>query len=150
MLNSTVHLINLAPGEHSIEVKYLDRNDKSNGPYAFKFSTVEARIAVAKNALNAEKPAWVVFIPGPPRRLCFPILLLYRPAIKEIRYSVNNESLDQTLKIKPTEKMMEIDDVPSLDQCIVVPNETQFACLQVTYGDGTKSPLRKFAPEEGK
>jgi hypothetical protein len=150
MIDSGIRLKNLAPGEHAIEVKYLDRNDKSNGPYTFKFSTVEARIALAKNALKAEKPAWVLFIPGPPRRLCFPILLMYRPAIKEIRYSLNNESLDQAFKIKPTDKMLEIDDIPSVDQCIVVPNETQFACIQITFGDGTKSPLRKFAPEEGK
>jgi hypothetical protein len=32
----------------------------------------------------------------------------------------------------------------------VVPMETQFACVQVIYGDGTKSALRKYAPEEGK
>ena len=150
MLNSVVHLTNLAPGEHSIEVKYLDRTDKSNGPYAFKFSTVNARLAVAKNALKAEKPPWLIFIAGPPRRLCFTILLMYRPAIKEIRYSLNNESLDQTFKVKATDKMMTVDDVESIDQCTVVPNETQFACVQVTYGDGTKSALRKYSPEAGK
>ena len=150
MIDSRVHLKNLAPGEHTIEVKYLDRADKSNGPYAFKFSTTNARLTVAKNALNAEKPAWLLFIPGPPRRLCFTILLLYRPAIKEIRYSLNSDALDQRFEFKATDKMMEVDDVPSLEQCTVVPNETQFACVQVIYGDGTKSPLRKYSPEEGK
>jgi hypothetical protein len=150
MIDSTVHLKNLAPGEHAIEVKYVDRADKSNGPYAFKFSTTNARLTVAKNALNAEKPAWVLFIPGPPRRLCFTILLLYRPAIKEIRYSLNSDGLDQTFKFKPTDKMMEVGDVPSVEQCTVVPNDTQFASVQVIYGDGTKSPMRKYAPEEGK
>jgi hypothetical protein len=147
MIDSRVHLKNLAPGDHAMEVKYLDRTDKSNGPYSFKFSTVNARLTVAKTAHNAEKPAWVLFIPGPPRRLCFTILLMYRPAIKEIRYSLGSDALDQTFKFKPTDKMMTIDDVPSVDQCIVVPNETQFACVQVTYGDGTKSAVRKYAPE---
>jgi hypothetical protein len=147
MIDSKVHLKNLAPGEHAIEVKYLDRTDKSNGPYSFKFSTVNARLTVAKTALNAEKPAWVLFIPGPPRRLCFTILLMYRPAIKEIRYSLGSDALDQTFKFKPTDKMLTIDDIPSVDQCIVVPNETQFASVQVIYGDGTKSAVRKYAPE---
>ncbi|MFZ1218920.1 MAG: DUF4062 domain-containing protein [Chthoniobacterales bacterium] len=147
MIDSRVHLKNLAPGEHAMEVKYLDRTDKSNGPYSFKFSTVNARLTVAKTALNAEKPAWVLFIPGPPRRLCFTILLMYRPAIREIRYSLGNDALDQTFKFKPTDKMMTIDDVPSVDQCMVVPNDTQFASVQVTYGDGTKSAVRKYAPE---
>jgi hypothetical protein len=150
MIDSRVHFKNLAPGEHAIEVKYLDRADKSNGPYAFKFSTTNVRLTVAKNALNADKPAWALFIPGPPRRLCFTILLLYRPAIKEIRYSLNSDALDQPFKFPPTDKMMQVDDVPSVEQCTVVPNETQFACVQVIYGDGTKSPLRKYAPEEEK
>lgn len=150
MIDSRVHLKNLAPGEHTIEVKYLDRADKSNGPYAFKFSTSDARLTVAKNALNAEKPAWLLFIPGPPRRLCFTMLLIYRPAIKEIRYSLNSENLDQVFKFKPTDKMLEVDDIPSLEQCTVVPDDTQFACVQVIYGDGSKSPLRKYSPEAGK
>jgi hypothetical protein len=75
---------------------------------------------------------------------------MYRPAIKEIRYSLNNDAVDQTFKFKPTDKMMEVNDVPSIEQCTVVPDETQFACVQVIYGDGTKSPLRKYSPEEGK
>ncbi|HKP03737.1 MAG TPA: DUF4062 domain-containing protein [Chthoniobacterales bacterium] len=150
MIDSRVHLKNLAPGEHAIEVKYLDRTEKSNGPYPFKFSTVTARLNVAKTALNADKPAWLLFLPGPPRRLCFTILLMYRPAIKEIRYSLGSDALDQTFQFKPTDKMMTIDDVASVDQCVVVPTETQFASVQVIYGDGTKSALRKYAPEEGK
>jgi hypothetical protein len=72
---------------------------------------------------------------------------MYRPAIKEIRYSLVSDALDQTFKFKPTDKMMTVDDVPSVDQCIVVPNETQFASVQVIYGDGTKSAVRKYSPE---
>jgi hypothetical protein len=150
MIDSRVHFKNLAPGEHAIEVKYLDRADKSNGPYAFKFSTTNVRLTVAKNALNAEKPAWVLYLPGPPRRLCFTILLLYRPAIKEIRYSLNSDALDQIFKFPPTDKMMQVDDVESVEQCTVIPSETQFACVQVIYGDGAKSPLRKYSPEPEK
>jgi hypothetical protein len=149
MIDPRVHLKNLAPGEHAIEVKYLDRTDKSNGPYPFKFSTTHARLTVAKTALNAEKPAWLLFLPGPPRRLCFTILLMYRPAIKEIRYSLNGDALDQTFNFRPTDKMLHVDDVPSVEQCVVVPAETQFACVQVIYGDGSKSPLRKYEPEQG-
>ncbi|HEX8076432.1 MAG TPA: DUF4062 domain-containing protein, partial [Chthoniobacterales bacterium] len=39
MVNSYVPLPNLAPGEHAVEVKYVDKNDKTNGPYNLKFST---------------------------------------------------------------------------------------------------------------
>jgi hypothetical protein len=150
MIDSRIHLKNLAPGDHQIEVKYLDRTDKSNGPYSFKFSTVNERIKVAKTAQNAEKPSWVVFIPGPPRRVCFPILLMYRPAIKEIRYSLGSDAVDQVFNFKATDKMMTIDDIPSIDQCLVIPNETQFVSVQVIYGDGTKSAIRKYSPEDAK
>jgi hypothetical protein len=150
MINSTIVLPKLAAGAHAIEVKYLDRTDKTNGPYAWKFSTVEARVTVAKNALHSGKPPWVIFgAPGPKPWLAFTILLLYRPVIKEIRYSLNSENLDRTFPFKPSDKMMDVQDIPTLETLVYVPAETRFACVQVTYVDGTKSPMQKYEPKAG-
>ena len=63
----------------------------------------------------------------------------YRPIIKEVRYSLNSEALDQTFKFKPTEKMFEVGD----DVLLTVPNNSQFASVQVTFKDGTKSTVQK-------
>ena len=63
----------------------------------------------------------------------------YRPIIKEVHYSLNSEALDQTFKFKPTEKMFEVGD----DVLLTVPNNSQFASVQVTFKDGTKSTVQK-------
>ncbi|HEY2140012.1 MAG TPA: DUF4062 domain-containing protein, partial [Chthoniobacterales bacterium] len=52
MINTFVPLPNLAPGEHSLEVKYTDKNGATNGPYTLKFSTGDQQFAQAKMSLN--------------------------------------------------------------------------------------------------
>jgi hypothetical protein len=66
--------------------------------------------------------------------------LSYRPIIKEIRYSLNSEKLDQTFKFKPSDKMYEVGD----EVYLAVPDDSQFASVQVTYRDGTTSPVQKI------
>ena len=73
--------------------------------------------------------------------LYFTSLMSYRPIIKEIRYSLNSDALDQTFKFKPSDKMYEIgDEMPYL----AVPEDSQFANVQVTYKDGTTSSVQKI------
>ena len=71
--------------------------------------------------------------------LYFTTLMSYRPAIKEVHYSLNSEALDQNFKFKPTDKMFEVGD----DLYLTVPGNTQFANVQLTCKDGTKSPVQK-------
>jgi hypothetical protein len=142
MINTHVPLPNLAPGEHTIEVKYTDKNEKTNGPYALKFSTGDEQLAQGKMMLNMTAGSWLMFRDYDGKVLLyFSGLLSYRPIIKEIRYSVNDEKLDRTFKFKPSDKMYEIgDELPYL----AVPPDSQFANVQVTYKDGTMSPVQKI------
>jgi len=71
--------------------------------------------------------------------LYFTTLMSYRPIIKEVHYSLNNETVDQTFKFKPTEKMYEVGD----DLYLTVPANSQFAAVQVTFKDGSKSTVQK-------
>jgi hypothetical protein len=140
MINTFVPMPNLPPGEHSIEVKYTDKNGGTNGPYTLKFATGDQQFAQAKMSLNMVSGSWLSFrdYDGKPL-LYFTTLMSYRPAIKEIRYSLNSEALDQTWKFKPTDKMFDVGD----DLYTAVPGNTQFANVQITYKDGTKSPVQK-------
>jgi hypothetical protein len=143
MLNTTVVFPNLEPTEHTVEMKYVDRDGKTNGPYAFKFSPKEQWVLKGKEFLGTISP-WLRFNRTPSERwLIFANLLLVRPALSEIRYSLNNEELDQTFKFTPTDKMYEMGkDRPF----VVIPEDVQFACVQVTWLDGTKSPVQKCVP----
>ena len=140
MINTFVPLPNLTPGEHTIEVKYTDKNGATNGPYTLKFSTGDQQFAQAKMSLNMVSGSWLSFRDFQGKTLLyFTTLMSYRPAIKEVRYSLNSEALDQTFKFKPTNTMFEVGD----DLYLTVPGNTQYANVQLTYKDGTKSPIQK-------
>lgn len=140
MINTFVPMPNLPPGEHTIDVKYTDKNGATNGPYTLKFSTGDQQFAQAKMSLNMVSGSWLSFRDFDGKVLLyFTTLMSYRPAIKEVHYSLNSEALDQNFRFKPTDKMFEVGD----DLFLTVPGDTQFANVQITYKDGTKSPVQK-------
>ena len=72
--------------------------------------------------------------------LYFTHLLSYRPVIQEIRYSINSDAVDQTYKFKPSDKMyISGDELPY----ITVPANSEYAAVQITYKDGSKSDVQK-------
>ena len=141
MINTYVPMPNLVPGEHTIEVKYTDKNGATNGPYTLKFSTASEQLAQGKQILEMTKGSWLSFRDYDGKVLLyFTHLLSYRPVIQEIRYSLNSDALDQTFKFKPSDKMyISGDELPY----ITVPANSQYAAVQVTYKDGTKSDVQK-------
>ena len=142
MINTYVPLPNFAPGEHTIEVRYVDKNEKTNGPYTLKFSTADEQLAEGKMALNMTKGSWLTFRDYNGKVLLyFTQILSYRPIIKEIRYSLNSDKLDQTFKLKPSDKMYEVGDEPV---SLTVPANSEFANVQITYQDGTISDVQKI------
>jgi hypothetical protein len=140
MINTHVPMPNLPPGEHTVEVKYTDKNGATNGPYTLKFSTGDQQFAQAKMSLNMVSGSWLEFRDFQGKTLLyFTTLMSYRPAIKEVRYSLNSDALDQIFKFKPSDKMFEVGD----ELFLTVPGNTQYASVQITYKDGTKSPVQK-------
>jgi hypothetical protein len=146
MVNTYLPLPNLAPGEHTIEVKYTDKKGATNGPYTLKFSTASERLAEGKHILETTKGSWLSFRDFDGKVLLyFTHLLSYRPVINEIHYSINSEALDQTFKFKPSDKMYVVgDELPY----ITVPANTQYAAVQVTYKDGTKTDVQKVMRQQ--
>ncbi len=132
MVNSHVPLPNLTAGEHTVEVKYLDKNGQTNGPYALKFSTDAQQFAQAKMMLNASAGAWIAFHDSD-AILYFTTLMTHRAVLKEVRYSLDSDALDKTFTFKPTEKPFDVGD----DIYLKVPADTKSATVQVTFKDGT-------------
>ena len=139
-------LPNLAPGAHTIAVKYTDKNGQTNGPYTLKFSTADEQLAQGKMMLNSVSGSWLAFRDYDGKVLLyFSALMSYRPVIKEIRYSLNNDSVDKVFQFKPSDKMFEVGDEQLF---LSVPRDTKFASVQVTFKDGTKSPVQKVMRQE--
>jgi hypothetical protein len=146
MVNPGVFLAGLTPGEHTIEVKYLDRTGKNNGPYSLKFDTRGEQLKNGKNAINTSVSPLINFThTGGEFRAFFIRMLFHGPIIKEIRYSIDSEALDKSFPFNPITRIQE---TPT-KVYEVIPNDTKFVAVQVTYIDGTKSPVRKCVPEPG-
>ena len=143
MLNSTVVFPKLEPTEHTVEMKYLDRDGKTNGPYTHRFSPLEQRSKQAKQFLG-NVPQWLRFSRTPSERWLIFDVLVFRAGLREIRYSLNSDKLDQTFEFPPTDKMGEMDMKRPF---VVIPDDVQFASVQVTYLDGTKSAVKKCVPQ---
>lgn len=141
MLNLNVPLPNLAEGEHTMEVKYVDKAGNTSGPYTLKFSTEAERLAQAKWSLNSTSNSWLEFRDFNGRLLLyFSQILSYRVAIKEIHYSLNSDALDKEFKFDHHGNMFE----PGDNVYLTVPKDTQFAVAQITYLDGTTSSVQRF------
>ena len=63
----------------------------------------------------------------------------------EVRYSLNSDAVDLVWKFKPSTKMFEVGE----ELFTSVPKTTEFACVQVTYKDGTKSDVQKVVRKAG-
>lgn len=137
MIQTYVPLPGLSPGEHTVEAKYVDKNDKTNGPYTLKFSTQGEQIAQTKMVLNMTAGSWLSFRDYDGKVLLyFTHLTSYKGAIKEIRYSLDSDNVDQIYKPMSIQGQ----ELPF----IYVPEATQFACVQVTFTDGTVSAVQKI------
>jgi hypothetical protein len=146
MVNPGIFLAGLSGGEHTIEVKYLDRAGKTNGPYSLKFDTRAEQLKNGKNAINMMVSPLINFTHTSGEfRAFFVRMLFHGPIIKEIRYSVDSEKLDQSFPFAPITRIQE---TPT-KVYEVIPNDTKFVAVQVTFTDGTKSPVRKCVPEPG-
>ncbi len=140
MINPRVEVGALTSGAHKVEVKYTDKNDQTNGPFTLNFTTAEAALAQGKMTVNALQGSWVTLRDFNGQVLVyFTTLMSYRPVIKEVRYSINNENVDRPFKFKPTEKMFEAGS----DLYISAPRDTQYVAVQVTFRDGTTSAVQK-------
>src|SRR3954463_6972125 len=141
-VNTYVPLPNLAAGEHTVDVKYVDKNEKTNGPYTIKFSTEQQQMAQSKMILNMTSGSWLSFRDYEGKVLLyFTHLLTQRAVIKEIRYSLNSDKVDQPFKAMYVSGQ----ELPF----IYVPKDTQFACVQVAFTDGTMSKVEKVIRKPG-
>ena len=110
--------------------------------YAVSFSTDREELAQGKMALQMSSNYWVLFREQDDKVLLwFSHLVYYRPIIREIRYSLDSDKLDQTFAFMPTAKYEIENDVTLF---LDVSKHSQFASVQITYRDGTISPIQKI------
>jgi hypothetical protein len=135
----------LSPGDHSMEVRYVDMSDKVNGPYKLVFNTNSSALASAKPIISALAATWAEFRDYDGKLLVyFSHILPYRGALKTIRYSLDNDSLDKTYPFKPPvagEQVGSVGDNPIYTE---VPLTTKSVCVQLEFTDGTLTEKKTY------
>ncbi len=137
----------LAPGDHALEVRYVDMADQMNGPYKVSFNTDATTLAFGKQVLGSMSGSWIMLRNYEGKLLCyFTTLLSYRNALKTIRYSLDSDALDKTFPFKQPKPGKAANEIDTSDTIyITLPNKTQFVMVQLEYSDGTMSEVKKFS-----
>ncbi|MCM8525554.1 MAG: serine/threonine protein kinase [Lentisphaeraceae bacterium] len=120
-----------------IEIKYLDRKGLINGPYKLEFDPLKKEVEASKRFVASVRENLVMYRDYDNRLLFyFTTLLTYSKGMKEIRYSVDKNSLDINLKFDPLNPY----EMPYVE----LPNSTKTVFIQITYKDDSKSEILEF------
>jgi hypothetical protein len=133
-------------GPHIIDVKYTDMEGKEHGPFHTPFDPQHEVVSSTKEVMQLTA-AWISFREYPEGRLIayFTHLISYKNAFREIRYSVDNDSLSERVKFKPDWSRRGGPGIgPDDEISIVVPMTTKYIAVKLIYTDGTEAPLKKF------
>lgn len=120
-----------------IEVKYTDAKGREHGPFPLDFDPRDQFLRFTKQALGSV--AWVTFMkPSPDKTVAyFTTLLSFKPAFREIRYSVDSDALDLVWPLKAAAN----DEWPArLDHdtlSIDLPASARRVAVRLTFVDGS-------------
>lgn len=132
-------------GAMTITATYRDGAGQMRGPYQFPFDP-RTELAISAKA-NAEltSTSWLRLESYDGRKLLyFTIISSYRCGVREVKYGLNSMTPDKVHRLSPCDptKPMETRDIETM--LIEVPLNTSFASAQVTYMDGTRSPVYRY------
>ena len=131
-------------GKTKIQVKYTDVGNEMRGPYTLEFDPDKALFESQKKILDLTKNGWVSFRDFDGKLLLyFTHLLSTRCALKEVAYGLNSQS---TPSIFDVPKCNDKDpfSVPDVKIYVEVPKNSQYATVQLTFKDGSKSEAVRF------
>ena len=136
-------------GTRVIEIKYIDAAGRECGPYPVVFDAVREMVGFTKQVLEMV-PAWIAIQKYEGMLLVyFSTLVSYKNAFREIRYSVDDESLSERVAFEADWSGAGIPGIGPRDQIYIqVPPETRFVCVRLFFADGTESATRKFSADD--
>lgn len=137
----------LFKGSRILLIKFTDSADREYGPYTLNLDAVELIVVETKNLLEMTESSWVAFREYPPgrMRLYFTHLLSLRNGLKDIRYSVDNESLSKRVRLEPDWRGPGAPGIGPDDEVDVeIPMSAKFVVVKLIFLDGSEWPARQF------
>jgi hypothetical protein len=133
-------------GKRELLVKYVDARGRERGPHAVAIDAGEHLVSFTKDVLETTKP-WVAFREYPEGRLLayFTHLLSYKTALREIRYSVDDDSVSRRVRFTPDPSGSGTSEIREDDEMMVeIPLETRYVCVKLVFVDGSEWPIERF------
>ena len=129
----------------TIGLKYRDIRGNEAGPFDIAFNPGVALAAGNKQVLDQLWTSWVEFDSGGNTGLLyFTQLLSYRCGIKEVRYGMNGAGPDKIFDMPPCDEKDPYAVPHDAKTFLKVGKDVKSVSVQVTYSDGTQSPVREF------
>ena len=129
-------------GNATIELRYRDAGGTLRGPFAFAFEARKESADSNRRMLEATTTSWLSFRDYDGKRLLyFSHLMTYRGAIERIRYGLNSDQPNRTYRFPAWRKPGIAPVDASTPLYLTVPRSTRFATVQLTYKDGSESPV---------
>ena len=138
----------LFKGTRTLLVKYTDSAGRENGPYTLILDAVKLIVTWTKDVLETTRSSWVVVSEYPEGRmlLYFTHLVVYKNGLKEIQYSVDNESLSRRIRFTPDWSGPGAPGIRDDDETLVeIPMSAKFVDVKLVFIDGSEWPARRFA-----
>jgi hypothetical protein len=130
-------------GTRDLFVKYVDSRGRERGPYPIRIDAARAVSAATRDVLQMTRP-WVAFLGDQDRRLLyFTHLLAFKYALKEIRYSLDDDSLSRRVRFTPA-RIGETGIDPDDEMMVEIPASTRCVYVQLTFVDGSRSDVERF------
>jgi len=128
-----------------ISIRYVDPRGNPAGPFELPFDPKGALQQADKQILDQFWTSWVAFdASGNTGLVYYTHILSYRCAVKEVRYSLNGASLDKKLDMPPCNEKDPYALPDGVLPYLKVTKDVTSMAVQVTYVDGTQSPVREF------
>ena len=136
----------IRPGRHHVEVELVDRAGNVSGPYLLAFDPEEDVLRWAKHDLRRTAYSWIELDDREyltRYQLFFSDLLYVRDVLREIRYSLDDCSLDRRF---PFEPWTDLQRAPGNVEpnCVEVPKTLASACVQLVFRDGEVTEPHRF------
>lgn len=129
----------------TIAIKYLDIRGRETSPFDIRFDPETALQQGNKQILDQFWTSWIAFdASGNHGLVYFTQMLSYRCAIKEVHYGLNGAALDKEIKMPACDKKDPYAIPYDYQPYFKVADSVKSMSVQVTYTDGTKSPVREY------
>ena len=131
-------------GRYALHVKYVDAFGITKGPYTLAFDTVEHSVKQVKHTLKM-LPAWVDFRWYDRKLLAyFTTLVTYKNAIREIRFSVDDDRLTRRVSFAPWVGPAPLEIGDNDEVYLELARNARYVAVQLGFVDGTASETKRF------